>query len=69
MRRPLPIPSFDEYVVLHKGIKAALSSSPGATDALHGARRHWGCAVSLNLSIHPKAQFEPRLCYACKRRA
>ena len=41
LRRPLPIPSFDEFIALHMALNTALASQPGAAKALRGARRHW----------------------------
>ncbi len=49
VRRPLPIPTFDEFLGLSKVLQAALGATPGAVDALHGARRHFGW----NLLVSP----------------
>jgi hypothetical protein len=46
LHRPLPIPSFDEYIALHMALNTALASQPGAAKALRGARRHWVRRVS-----------------------
>ena len=42
VRRPLPIPTLDEFLGLSKLLQAALGATPGAVEALHGARRHFG---------------------------
>ena len=47
--RPLPIPTLDEFVLLHKGLAAAVAVDPGALDALHGARRSFGWNLLGNL--------------------
>ena len=59
LRRPLPIPTFDEFVLLHKAIMAAVSSDPAALGALHGARRSFGWNVLGNLLDLGKIAFAP----------
>lgn len=50
IRRPLPIPTFDEFIGLSKLLESALRSSPGALDALQGARRHFGWNLLVNVT-------------------
>mmetsp|Transcript_7891 Transcript_7891/g.23248 ORF Transcript_7891/g.23248 Transcript_7891/m.23248 type:complete len:2373 (+) Transcript_7891:472-7590(+) len=56
---PLPIPTFDEFLGLSKMLQAALGASPGAVNALHGARRHFGWNLLGNLLDTGKIAFAP----------
>ena len=58
-RRPLPIPTFDEFVLLHKAIMAAVSDDPATLGALHGARRSFGWNMLGNLLDLGKIAFAP----------
>ena len=58
-RRPLPIPTLDEFVLLHKALMAAVASDPAALGALHGARRSFGWNVLGNLLDLGKIAFAP----------
>jgi len=58
-RRPLPIPTFDEFVLLHKAIMAAVSDDPAMLGALHGARRSFGWNMLGNLLDLGKIAFAP----------
>jgi hypothetical protein len=55
----LPIPTFDEFVLLHKAIIGAVSSDPAALNALHGARRSFGWNMLGNLLDLGKIIFAP----------
>ena len=59
LRRPLPIPTFDEFVLLHKAIMGAISSDPTVLHALHGARRSFGWNMLGNLLDLGKIIFAP----------
>lgn len=48
-RRPLPIPTFDEFVGLHLLLQAAVEADPSILALLHGARRSFGWNVLGNL--------------------
>jgi len=59
IRRPLPIPTFDEFILLHKAIMAAVSGDPAMLGALHGARRSFGWNMLGNLLDLGKIAFAP----------
>ena len=54
--RPIPIPTLDEFVLLHKALQAAVQAQPEMLGLLQGARRSFGWNV-LGIS-------GPPLCHA-----
>ena len=45
MCRPIPIPTLDEFILLHKALQAAVQAQPEALGLLQGARRSFGWNV------------------------
>ena len=43
--RPIPIPTLDEFVLLHKALQAAVQAQPEMLGLLQGARRSFGWNV------------------------
>lgn len=43
--RPIPIPTLDEFILLHKVVRAALRLQPDMLDMIEGARRAFGWNV------------------------
>ena len=43
--RPIPIPTLDEFILLHKVLRAALRLQPDMLDMIEGARRAFGWNV------------------------
>lgn len=44
-RRPIPIPTLDEYILLHKVVQAAVRAHPNMLSMIEGARRLGGWNV------------------------
>ena len=43
--RPVPIPTLDEFILLHKALQAAVQAQPEMLGLLQGARRSFGWNV------------------------
>ena len=44
-RRPIPIPTLDEFILLHKVVQAAVRAQPDMLSMIEGARRAFGWKV------------------------
>ena len=44
-RRPIPVPTLDEFILLHKLLQAAVARDPGMLGLLRGATRSFGWNV------------------------
>ena len=54
--RPIPIPTLDEFVLLHKALQVAVQAQPEMLGLLQGARRSFGWNV-LGISRRPLCHF------------
>ena len=57
--RPLPVPTFDEFVALHNVLQLALESQPDVLGQLRGARRSLGWNMLGNLLDMGQLAFAP----------
>lgn len=53
-RRPIPIPTLDEFILLHRVVHAAVSAHPDVLSMVDGARRAFGWNV---LGARPATSF------------
>ena len=56
--RPIPIPTLDEFVLLHKALQTAVQAQPEMLGLLQGARRSFGWNV-LGINGSPLCHSRP----------